>query len=609
MENTIDEKEMATLFDRFMRSFVENRDPRLDLELNDLSRLRGSFLAKAKTAILNRLEKRPDEDAIVCAKVAGLSEAIPLMEQWLKEIRLKPDGKHGSSAIRGQLALTLYEFTKNESYIPDVIDTVRQEGYADYKPGIYWLSKMPLTMAGITAVWEKYKNGNIADDTSHWVRNCADFLREKIKEPIGQAFLNNLPEAQRIELLELIRESYQERLERKWRREKYFSGREFYDRGDVNRYDEYTKIGASPVKGMQLRSIWKGHSEKINSLTWSPDGEYLASTSNDETLVIWDFEKDDYVKILTRDKKERYFEYRPKQTAWIDGGETVLSTYEYSFTPGEDLFGIAIWDIQNETVRSSMKNRNKDEGFTFTSDFVYLPDEKIILLSRFEEGEYRLYQFNINSYESKPVLQQYTGSHLTMALARDGKRLAAGHSSLEGDDHRVIIHDLVTDSMTHQLQGHAGYINDVHWMPNEELLITASTDGTIRIWDLEQRQEKLCLQGLTGSIDAVSISAGGELLAVKSSKDHAIQIWSTQDWQLMMILRELDGYRNTIAFHPRLPFLATLCHEESATVSTVNSIRIWEFDYDSFNSNPPFMEGFEKREAEIREKLSEEKRS
>ena len=50
--------------------------------------------------------------------------------------------------------------------------------------------------------------------------------------------------------------------------------------------------------------------------------------------------------------------------------------------------------------------------------------------------------------------------------------------------------------------------------PDGKLLVTASGDGTARIWDLSTREELLTVRGHTGSVQSVAFSPAGGLMAV-----------------------------------------------------------------------------------------------
>jgi WD40 repeat protein len=600
MENPAENSEMEIIFKRFMNScFSPNGgdpDMRLDLEVGDLLKLKGTYLEKAKAAILAGLESNQGSRPIYCAKALNLEEAVSIMHNWLQKVKTPPINPK-ESGYQDLLAFTLYEFTKDEAYIPDLIEAVKKASYSDLNESVSMLSKVPLTPEGISSVWQRYKRGKVIRETDRWLDQCANFMREKIKQPLGEIFLNNLPENEQKELLKLISESWKDRVERKLRLEKYIEGRDRYNQEELNRYDEYIKVGGSPIRGLKLKSIWKGHTAKINGLVWSPDGRHLASTSNDESIMVWNVAQDECTTLLIREKEHSYSAYQPKQAVWL-GKKKLAATYNYSSTPDEDINGIAIWDLESGKLISPQQKRTKDESDIRNLIYTPVNNSFIVSYSRYDNNAVVLIDPATNVRQR--ILEEFGGKFEAMSISPDGKTIAAGYmesAEAEEKSHQIIFIDLVTMKIINKLPGHLGSINQLCWMPRHSVLASASSDDTIGIWDVEHNQRLALLEGHRDIVSDVSFSAGGELLVSRSCRDNTIQIWNTRTWKALAILRELDGYGDTVAFHPTLPILASICKDETLGKSfryDVNSIRVWEFDYEEFLNNPPFMDEFMK---------------
>ena len=70
-------------------------------------------------------------------------------------------------------------------------------------------------------------------------------------------------------------------------------------------------------------------------------------------------------------------------------------------------------------------------------------------------------------------------------------------------------------------------ITAVVFLPDGQFLASASTDGTVRLWDPATGTSRGTLEGHSGAITAVVFSPDGQLL-VSASDDNTVRLWDIQ---------------------------------------------------------------------------------
>ena len=104
----------------------------------------------------------------------------------------------------------------------------------------------------------------------------------------------------------------------------------------------------------------------------------------------------------------------------------------------------------------------------------------------------------------------------------------------------------------------------------KDILVSGSHDCTIRVWNILTGQQERVIEGHTGKIYCVSISANGKLLASKSS-DNSIRIWDCNTWKTLLTLSETatkgGEWIPGICFNPKKPLLATLGENDTVIMT------------------------------------------
>lgn len=116
------------------------------------------------------------------------------------------------------------------------------------------------------------------------------------------------------------------------------------------------------------------------------------------------------------------------------------------------------------------------------------------------------------------------------------------------------------------LTGHTAAVNGLAISPDGKLVVSGSSDKTVRLWDLETGQEiRQLLQD--AAVWSVTFNADGTLLAI-GCQDKTIPLWEVASLQKRLTLSGHTQAVKTIAFHPQHPFLASGSGDKT--------IRLWD---------------------------------
>lgn len=291
--------------------------------------------------------------------------------------------------------------------------------------------------------------------------------------------------------------------------------------------------------------VYKEHTNTVQALSWSPNGQYLASGSGDTTVRVWNASSGEtlYTYHGHSNLLDSVF-----AVEWSSNGRRITSggadktvqvweaangnrTYLYNAHTARVL--AVSWSPDCRYIASGSADKTvrvweADTGIPLAiysghADTVYTlswsPDGKF-LASGSADKTVHVWEANT----SRPVFA-YTGhteTVYTVTWSPDGKMLASG-----GGDRSVQVWEAATGKRISTYDGHHGLSNVVTsaaWSPDSKRLASGSTDKTAQIWEATTAKHIYTYDKHSDSIYALKWSFDGQHIA-SGSADNTVRVW------------------------------------------------------------------------------------
>jgi len=336
-----------------------------------------------------------------------------------------------------------------------------------------------------------------------------------------------------------------------------------------------------------------GHQGAVSGVSYSPNGQYIATAGVDNTIRLWDSSGKQVIKIEEDQGIIRDISFSPNGKNFATSGES-----------GE----IILWDLSGHQLAKLKGHKGAVLSISFSSDGQYLAsagmDGKVIIwnsngkqINKFEAHLGGVWDINFDPTDKKIVtagedgvgrLWDLSGNKLTelkghkdvirsINFSPNGKQIVTS-----GDDETVRLWDL-SGNQLERFEGHNGSIANVKFINDGKRLFTIGEDGTIRIWDLSGNQLEQ-LNGHQGKINSMSLSYNRQYIAT-AGEDGTVRLWNLSSKHLTQfkasqealwkIYFNVDGYQiATIGLDGK----AKLWNWKEEQLASLNTNQGWAVD-------------------------------
>jgi energy-coupling factor transporter ATP-binding protein EcfA2/cell division protein FtsB len=153
---------------------------------------------------------------------------------------------------------------------------------------------------------------------------------------------------------------------------------------------------------------------------------------------------------------------------------------------------------------------------------------------------------------------------LSAAFSPDGERIVSASS-----DGTARVWNADSTGKELRLEGHRDIVNSAAWSPDGRRIVTASYDGTARVWSADGKGRPVVLEGHRDIVWSAAFSPDG-LRVVTASADRTVRVWSADGKGRPVVL---EGHREIVysaAFSPDGLRIATASYDRTA--------RVWNAD-------------------------------
>jgi WD40 repeat protein len=294
------------------------------------------------------------------------------------------------------------------------------------------------------------------------------------------------------------------------------------------------------VYKMSERNRLEGHNNSVRSVSISPNGQLIATASEDSTVRLWNNAGKELHKFHVQNQLFRTvtFNSDSKMIAAISADNT-----------------IKVWGADGREVATE-KGQDKEDNNVMRG-ICFVPNTSIIAASG-SGNTVNLWQIDRQKLQLIKTISGHSTSVWSISCSKDGKIVTAdagggiGLWSKDGTELKKPFR-LSTQS-----------IYGVSFSPDAKIVAIAGGDTLVRLWNLDNPKIKI-IGKHNNQVTSVSFSRDGQTFA-STSMDNTVKLWSLEGKEL----KTLEGHGDRVYSASFSPDGKTL-----ASASDDNTVKLW----------------------------------